>query len=539
MSNLSADPGADGIARPDAFAVSGWGDPVDARRDRRGFIRLSVDFLENRRTGPLSPVAKLTLIGLWIYCARNRTDGIVPAAYARRTVPKRLREALTAAGCWHPLTCTTTSPCHHGTCTTAASCGQEALVMRDYGRHQPLYRNPDAPGTDHRPYLKLSVDFLENHRTGPLSPVAKLTLIELWIYCHRNRTNGIVSLAAFRKIAPSRIRDALIAAGSCRPHVCTTAAPCHHGACTTSAPCGHGVVIMHDYHRHQTTHIDPQRRREQARSAGKSGGLAKAAKTRRPASGPASGTARDPATNARASQKLEVKDVSSSVDNSPPVRNARGKNGNGAPPTPPLPPPTAAGPTVPRARHGGDDVADRLNAAAPEVPATSAMRRRVLARLVPDAVAVLADPATGPIRRAQAQAELDRAEAVIDARAEYLASGDVAENPEKDRLFDPHGDSGYARRMAAAHRPLPVPDPITAGERRALAFRLARDHLDAVSRQGANPPGGAREALRAELEALLDGGVHQDVLRAELAEMREAGLWAASKLRQRVQQVRT
>ncbi|WP_225728875.1 MULTISPECIES: hypothetical protein [unclassified Nocardia] len=162
------------------------------------------------------------------------------------------------------------------------------------------------------------------------------------------------------------------------------------------------------------------------------------------------------------------------------------------------------------------------------------MRRRVLARLVPDAIAVLAEPDAGTFRHAQAQAELDRAEALIDARAEYLATGDVAENPDLDRLFDLYGDAGYYWRMTAAHKPLPVPDPVTVGEKRAMAWQLARDHLDMITRNGGTPPGRAREALRAELEALLGDGVHQDVLRSELGGMAEAGLWAASKLRERL-----
>ncbi|MGV9611380.1 hypothetical protein [Nocardia xishanensis] len=546
--------------------MSGRAVSAQARKDQRGYIKLSLDFLENHRTGPLSPVTKLGLIELWIYCHRNRTNGIVPAAHARRTVHKRMREVLTAAGCWQHYACAPPTPCRQGGCTTAAPCGQDGYVMHDYDKHQPRYPSSgEDRRRDARAYIKLSVDFLENHRTGSLSPVAKLALIEMWMYCHRNRTNGVIPLSAFRKIATARIRDALVAAGSCRYDADITATPCHHDAdamsppprqgigttaspCrrdggTTSASCRHGVVTMHDYRRHQTTYADPERRREQARSAGKSGGLAKAAKNREPATGtasePGSETAAAPSRDARASHKSQVTSTSGTyVGIPPPVGNARGETENGAPPTPPPRVPPPAPPRVPRARHGGDAVADRLNAAAPEVPATPAMRRRVLARLVPDAVAVLADPDTGSIRRAQAQAELDRAEAVIDARAEYLASGDVAENPEKDRLFDPYGDSGYSRRMAAAHRPLPVPDPVTVGERRALAFRLARDHIDTLTGHGARPPSTAREALRAELEALLDAGVHQDVLLGELTDMGEAGLWAASKLRQRLQQVR-
>ncbi|MEV6324540.1 hypothetical protein AB0M45_25620 [Nocardia sp. NPDC051787] len=379
---------------------------------------------------------------------------------------------------------------------------------------------------DPRGYIKVSLDFLENHRTGPLSPVTKLSLLELWMYCHRNRTNGLVAVAQARKMVPRRIRDALTTAGCWRHHACTTATPCGHGACTVGAPCGHGVVTMHDYRHHQAFYLDPAERREKARSAGRSGGLAKAANRRAAASKPASETARAPAGNACASHRSQVTDISGSVGSTPAVSNAwEEKN---------LPPPRL--PTQ-RRRHGGDEVADRLNAAAPEIPATAAMRRRVLARLAPDAVAVLADPQAGAVRSAQAQAELDRADALIDARAEFVATGDLAEKPEADRLFDPHGADGYARRMAAAQRPLPVPDPVTPGEVRALAYRLARDHLDAIARHGGRPPGPAREALRAEIEALLGHGVGQDVLRAELASMLDSGLWAASKLRERIQAV--
>ncbi|WP_433678052.1 hypothetical protein [Nocardia sp. CA-119907] len=526
-------------------AVSGT-PAAEARKDGRAYIKLSLDFLENHRTGPLSPVAKLTLIGLWMYCARNRTDGVVPAAYVRRVVRKRFREVFTAAGCWHHRECTTAAPCLHGVCAAGASCGQGVYVLHDYGKHQSLHSSTgDKPARDTRAYIKLSVDFLENHRTGPLSPVAKLSLIELWMYCHRNRTDGVVPAAQARKIAPGRIRDALTTAGCWHHHECTAATPCRHGGCTMAAPCRQGFAIMHDYRRHQTIHSDPIRRQEQARSAGESGGLAKAENRRHTASEIASETTDAGGGLAYASHKLQVIYSSIPLGDNPAVSNAReGKPQREKPPSPsPSPQSQSRSQSQsrlgPRARHGGHDVADRLNAAAPEIPATQAMRRRVLARMVPDAVEVLADPHAGPIRHAQAQAELDRAAAVIAARAEFLDTGDVVENPKADRLFDPHGDTGYARRMAAAQHPLPVPDPVTPGEVRAMAFRLARDHIDAITRHGGRAPGSAREAMRAELEALFGDGVHQDVLRAELAAMLNGGIWAASKLRERLHQART
>ncbi|MFG1793953.1 hypothetical protein [Nocardia sp. NPDC049149] len=499
--------------------------PVEARevtRDTRGYIKLALDFLENPKTAPMSPVTKLKLIELWIYCARNRTEGMVTATQARRLVPGRIREVFTVARCWHHHDCTTVTACQHGACTPSAPCGREFFTMHDYERHQSLHGPASARRKDTRGYLKLSVDFLENRKTGPLTPVTKLKLIELWIYCARNRTNGVIAASQARKIAPPRIRDALTMAGSWQHHTCTTATPCQHGACTPNTPCGHGFFTMHDYRRHQTHYLDPTARSEQARSAGRKGGLAKAANRRDTASETASVPARAPASNAGASHNSQVINTSTPVSSLP--------YGSDAWEEKPLPPPRPA----PRPRHGGDEVADRLNAAAPEIPTTPAMRRRVLARLAPDAVAVLADPDAGAIRHAQAQAELDRAEAVIDARTEYLATADVVEKPDIDRLFDPHGDHGYARRMAAAHTPLPTPDPVTPGERRAMAYRLARDHIDAIARHGGTPPGPAREALRAELEALLDSGVHQDRLRTELAAMRETGMWAASKLRERL-----
>ncbi|WP_063047913.1 hypothetical protein [Nocardia pseudovaccinii] len=511
-------------------------EPAEVKKDTRAYIKLSLDFLENHRTGPLSPVAKLTLIGLWMYCARNRTDGVVPAPYARRSVPKRLREALTMAGCWQHHDCTTATPCLHGACTAAAPCGQEAFVMHDYSSHQSLHSAAaDKPAKDSRGYIKLSVDFLENHRTGPLSPVAKLTLIELWMYCHRNRTNGVVPAAAARRIAPRRIRDALTTAGCWQYHDCTTATPCRYGACTVSAPCRQGCDTMHDYRKHQNQYFNHPGRVEKASSSGTSRGTAKQRETSETATGIASETTDAAAGLVYASHKLQVIYPSIPLGDNPAVSNPReGKPQREKPPQSPSPPSRLG----PRPRHGGHDVADRLNAAVPEIPATPAMRRRVLARLAPDAVAVLDDPHAGPVHRAHAQADLDRAAAVIDARAEYLDTGDVSENPKADRLFDPHGDTGYARRMAAAQTPLPVPDPITPGEVRAMAFRLARDHIDAITRHGGRAPGSAREALRAELEALLGDGVHQDLLRAELAAMLNGGIWAASKLRERLHEAR-
>ncbi|WP_225728874.1 MULTISPECIES: hypothetical protein [unclassified Nocardia] len=100
---------------------------IEARKDGRGYIKLSVDFLENRKTGPMSPVAKLALIELWIYCVRNRTDGVVPGTQARKLVPKRIREVFTVAQSWHHHDCTTTAPCGHGACTATAPCGHGFL----------------------------------------------------------------------------------------------------------------------------------------------------------------------------------------------------------------------------------------------------------------------------------------------------------------------------------------------------------------------------------------------------------------------------
>ncbi|MGW4769916.1 hypothetical protein ACWEO2_17950 [Nocardia sp. NPDC004278] len=511
--------------------------PVESRdeikKDTRGYIKVSLDFLENRKTGPMSPVTKLTLIELWIYCARNRTNGIVAASRARK-VPRRIRDVLTEVRSWHHHECTPATPCRHGVCTVAASCGQGVYVMHDYGKHQNVYTDDAARGEkDTRGYIKVSFDFLEHRKTGPMSPVTKLTLIELWIYCARNRTNGVIAAAQARRIAPRRIRDVLTVAGSWHHHECTTATPCRHGGCTAATPCRQGFDIMHDYRKHQNHYCHPTGTHEKTSSEGKSESRTETAETRGSASETATEIAGETtdaeAGLAYASHKLQVIDISSSVGIHPAVSNAR--EGKPPPPRPPRP--------APRRHHGGEDVADRLNAAAPEIPATPAMRQRVLARLAPDAVAVLADPHAGRLRHAHAQAELDRADALIEARAEFLATGDLTENPDTDRLFDPHGDSGYARRMAAAHTPLPTPDPVTPGEVRAMAFRLARDHIDAITRHGGTPPGPAREALRAELETLLGDGVHQDLLRAELAGMREAGMWAASKLRERLQRART
>ncbi|MET7771412.1 hypothetical protein [Nocardia sp. NPDC005366] len=544
--------------------------PAEVRRDQRSYIKLSIDFLENRRTGPLSPVTKLALIELWIYCHRNRTNGIIPAAHAHRMVHKRLREVLAAAGCWQHYTCTPQSPCRHNGCTSSTPCRQDGYVMHDYGKHQSRYPREDGRRRDPRPYIKLAVDFLENHRTGPLSPVAKLALIQMWIYCHRNRTNGVLPLSAFRKIATTRVREMLLAAGSChhhddttptghRHHVGTTAASRrdddgtgisaqrgHDGGkavptrrqddSTTAASSRHGVVTMHDYRHHQTIYQNPSETREKASPDSEYDATAKEAEIRDPATGPAgeSGgeTVRPPSRDARASHKSQVISTPGPyVGIPPPVGDAREEKHPDPPrPRPPSPPVRVA----PRARHGGDDAADRINASAPEVPATAAMRRRVVARLAPNAVAVLAEPDADELRRERAQHEIDCAEAVIDARAEYLETGDLASNPEADLLFDPFGDNGFMRRMSAAQRPLPVPDPVTVGERRALAFRLAREHIDDITRYGGQPPGKAREAMRAELEALLEAGVSQDVLCSELRSMLEVGLWSASKLRERL-----
>jgi hypothetical protein len=66
------------------------------------YIRVDVLLPEHPKAEGLSDKAFRALIDLWCYCARQRSDGTVPASRWRK-VPPKARAELTAAGLADPL----------------------------------------------------------------------------------------------------------------------------------------------------------------------------------------------------------------------------------------------------------------------------------------------------------------------------------------------------------------------------------------------------------------------------------------------------
>lgn len=109
---------------------------------------------------------------------------------------------------------------------------------------------------EHRLYIKLHNGFPEHPKTGDLSDRAFRNLVELWCYCSRNLTDGIVTKTQSKKIlTPKSLRE-LLDAGYVIEH--------------------ENVYEMHDYLNHQMSAQEVSDLREHRKAAGKLGGKAKA-----------------------------------------------------------------------------------------------------------------------------------------------------------------------------------------------------------------------------------------------------------------------
>ena len=59
-------------------------------------------------------------------------------------------------------------------------------------------------------YIRIDVLLPEHPKTDGLSALAKWTLVELWCYCGRNRTDGFVSEAKWKSFGSSAVRAQLL-----------------------------------------------------------------------------------------------------------------------------------------------------------------------------------------------------------------------------------------------------------------------------------------------------------------------------------------
>lgn len=113
-----------------------------------------------------------------------------------------------------------------------------------------------AAQQDLRMFIKLHNGFPEHPKTVDLSDKAFRGLVELWCYCSRNLTDGIVKNSQLSRIIPPKTVRELEAAGY-----------------LTRGP---DSVEMHDYLKHQMSAESVSDLREKRRMAGSMGGKAKA-----------------------------------------------------------------------------------------------------------------------------------------------------------------------------------------------------------------------------------------------------------------------
>ncbi|MFE2994196.1 hypothetical protein ACFXG4_04180 [Nocardia sp. NPDC059246] len=116
---------------------------------------------------------------------------------------------------------------------------------------------------DTRPFITVAVDMDRNPKYAALNDAQKFLIIRAWLHCAEFLTDGVISMAAWRKMGTDRNRKAILAAGAC------------------SEDAEQNCVVFHDYLEHQQSRADVESKREKARSAGQKGGQAKAANAKR------------------------------------------------------------------------------------------------------------------------------------------------------------------------------------------------------------------------------------------------------------------
>lgn len=158
-------------------------------------------------------------------------------------------------------------------------------------------------------YIRVDVLLPDHPKLDGLSYAARWTLIELWCWCGRNRTDGFVRDAAWRRIGPSSARSSLVSSG-----LCTRV---------------EGGFQMHDYLGHQRSREQIEAVSEIRSQAGKRSAQARARpqqNAEHPVEQPVEQNLSKPATEAvaEAEVKLPVADLSNRSNGSrtaPPDRD--------------------------------------------------------------------------------------------------------------------------------------------------------------------------------------------------------------------------
>lgn len=100
-------------------------------------------------------------------------------------------------------------------------------------------------------YIRIDVLLPEHPKTDGLSDKAFRTLVELWCYCGRNRTDGYVAESRWQTFGSKAARDQLIERGF--------------------AELEPGGYLMHDYTGHQRSRAEIDELSERRAKAGRKG----------------------------------------------------------------------------------------------------------------------------------------------------------------------------------------------------------------------------------------------------------------------------
>ncbi|MFD6400707.1 hypothetical protein [Nocardia sp. NPDC060249] len=124
---------------------------------------------------------------------------------------------------------------------------------------------------DNRTYITLTVDMDRHPKFATLNGAQKWLIAKAIMHCREYLTDGRISMAVWRKMETDRNRKAVLATGVC------------------SEDAEQNCVIFHDYAEHNQTRAEVDAAREKARSAGRKGGLRKAANAKQDSQEPSSG----------------------------------------------------------------------------------------------------------------------------------------------------------------------------------------------------------------------------------------------------------
>lgn len=113
-------------------------------------------------------------------------------------------------------------------------------------------------GKDERTWISVHDGMPDHPKIEALSDKAFRALVELWCWCSRNKTDGVIKAPVWQKRAPAKARAELFRE--------LVHAPGHTCPQCPDVPAGH--VLMHDYLRHQSSAAEIDVKKEAKRNAG-------------------------------------------------------------------------------------------------------------------------------------------------------------------------------------------------------------------------------------------------------------------------------